>query len=197
MFGNYKLNQGQTKTLRLQLSASSCLTQTGNVNLRFLLGPFLHISSPPTFCPFPARSLVQSGSIWFLSPSFPLLCTGMCFSAVADENVVNRAPLCACVFMFHIVAFQARQETGAEKRKRGRHADRLKHFHWDSPTQKLDGYSALSSGQLLSVFSVTMCWKVKCFKCYNVLLNNAAHAQKARYKIHSSCSVQTCFRKFS
>lgn len=78
-------------------------------------------------CSFSAHSLVQPVSICFPSPSFPLLCSGMCISAGSDEIVVNRVLLCACVcvFMFHVPACSLPAETGdkecqQEKKKRFR-----------------------------------------------------------------------------
>lgn len=77
-------------------SADSCLTQTGNVNFRLLLGCECSPFPPLTSCVFFSCSFTCSvlPAIRFASPSYTLLRNGMCVSAVFDESVVNGALPC-------------------------------------------------------------------------------------------------------
>lgn len=141
MLGNYKLASVRGKLQGLEHCADSCLTQTGNVNLRFLLGSlhkafFARLSLSLLFFPC---SFTCPVSLHLFSC---LLCSGMCISAVSDESAVNRALLWAriCVFMFHVRTCSLpkrdrRQELAGGKKMGCTHPDRIEHIHWELPTQ--------------------------------------------------------------
>lgn len=144
MLGNYKLVSDRVKLHTLGQCADSCLTETGNVNLRFLLG-HLHTSSPSHFLLFSAHSLVLSVSIYFPSSSFPLLCRGMCISAVFDESVVNGAlcllcmPVFLCFMCLHVVYQNETDKNCQQEKQRQAQCTSTGKL----PTQNLGGYSKL------------------------------------------------------
>lgn len=104
---------------------------------RFLLGPFCQDIFAHHFllflCSFTC-SVSQSPSVF---PSFPLLCCGMCISAVSDERVVNKALPCACVcvYIFRVrTCISLPNETGDKFCQLGEKRDRHTGMGWSAST---------------------------------------------------------------